>query len=214
MRLTYPEPPGRIRELAYKALNMEMLRHPHEEHHGLRHRSNAFGHVPDLHKVFLLSAKAVGEGKGLKAARHAGWYDIVVLSGMSHGIEVAEAEGNDPTAYVLRGASTDQQIALLTALVNRPDTDTAEVRVLKIPPIAAFAFWLHRKRAEDDRLMPVIASARQLEIGKEYRPKEFFASIRAIAKSLTSKSSGRLPARKRRSSSRAAGARPQVGQSA
>jgi hypothetical protein len=186
MTLIYPDPPSQIRELAYKALNMEMLRHPHEESpHGLRNRANAFGHVPDFQKVFLLAAAAIAEGKGLKSAKHVAWYDVVVLSGIGHGIEVAQREEGHTSTHVTRGADVDHQIAVLTSLAAQPPPEPIEVRVLRVPSIAAFSFWLCPKNRSEGRLVPVISSSAQLQSGKLYSPEEFFGAIRAIASRLT-----------------------------
>jgi hypothetical protein len=186
MRLTYPQPPPQIRELAYKALNMELLRHPHEEPTPpSRASANALGHVPELHKVFLLPATAIATRKGLKAAKHISWYDVVVLSGVSHGIEAAQKGKGVPAVYVTRGGDVDQQLATLTALTEAPGTGTVEVRVLRIPSIATFSFWLYAKNHKNNRLVPVISSASQLQAGKEYSPEEFFDAIREVAIRLT-----------------------------
>lgn len=186
MPLIYPDPPSQIRELAYKALNMEMLRHPHEESpHGLRNRANAFGHVPDFQKVFLLSAAAIAKGKGLKVAKHVAWYDVVVLSGIGHGIEVAQREEGQVSTHVTRGSDVDHQIAVLTSLAAQPVPESVEVRVLRVPSIAAFSFWLYPRNRNNSRLVPVIFSASELQSRKLYSPDEFFGAIRPIAVRLT-----------------------------
>jgi len=175
MRLIYPQPPAGIRDLAYRALNMETLRHPHPE--GSNAPANAAGHVPDLHKVFLLDLAAVGARKGLRAARHMSWYDVVVLSGIAHGIEIARAGKADGT-FVTRGEDVERQLAILTSLAARRGSPV-EIRILRIPWIANFTLWLHRGKS--DRLIPIITATSRLEAGREYSPAAFFAAIRDAA---------------------------------
>lgn len=175
MRLTYPKPPAGIRDLAYRALNMEMLRHPHPE--GSSISANAAGHVPDLHKVFFLDLAAIAARKGLSAARHMSWYDVVVLSGIAHGIEIVRG-GKTDGASVARGEDVDRQLAILTALAARRGAPV-EIRVLRIPWIANFTLWLHRGKS--DRLIPVITTTSRLEAGREYSPSAFFVAIRDAA---------------------------------
>ena len=182
MRLVYPKAPPRIRDLAYQALNMELLRHPHENaateqmSHG-----NASGHVPDLHKVFLLPVADVAKKKDLRAARLTGWYDVMVLSGISHGIEVALPRGSAAAVSITRGGEVDEQLAILTELANVKQRGQVEVRVLRIPWIAPFSYWLHGARHGSDRLIPVISSSVHLQRGRQYAPSEFFEAIREPA---------------------------------
>jgi hypothetical protein len=182
MRLIYPKPPPRIRDLAYQALNMELLRHPHENAGAEpRVHENATGHVPDLHKVFLLQAADVAKKKDLKAAKLTGWYDVMVLSGISHGIEVAQPRGSAAAVSIARGAEVDDQLAILTELANMKQPRQVEVRVLRIPWIAPFSYWLHGGRRGSDRLIPVISSSPRLQRGRQYAPSEFFKAIREPA---------------------------------
>jgi hypothetical protein len=178
MRLTYPKVPPRIRELAYIALNMELLRHPHAEQSLTSTSSNR--HVPSFHKIFLLPPAAVSRGRGLKAAKQVSWYDIVLLSGVSHGIEIAAAEKSS-AAYVTRGEDVDRQLAILTELSEKPGSRSVEVRVLRVPRTANFSFWLHQRGCRNDVLVPVNAVAPQLDQGKEYSPARFFEVIRDAA---------------------------------
>jgi hypothetical protein len=195
MHLTYSNPPAGIRELAYRALNMEILRHPHEGHpHGLRERSNAFGHIPDFQKVFLFTPKASAGGKNLSAAKQIAWYDVVVLSGISHGIEVAQRQDGHASTHVTRGADVDRQIAVLTALAHDGSSgDVAEVRVLRVPSIAIFSFWLYFRTRKRSRIVPVLSSATQLHSGKSYSPEEFLEAIRATAGRLISQAPRHSP---------------------
>jgi hypothetical protein len=198
MRFTYPKPPPRIRELAYQALNMELLRHPHHEQTPAKAAAPGHGHVPDLHKVFILPASAVAQGKDLRAAEQIGWHDVVVLSGVSHSIEVAQGRKRDSAVYVMRGSDVDSELATLTALLGSRKTGTFEVRVLRIPSIATFVFWLYAKDRRNDRLVPVISSASQLQLGREYSPSVFFRAVRATAVQLTARAEAQLiPAKKK-----------------
>jgi hypothetical protein len=104
---------------------------------------------------------------------------------VSHGIEVAQREGREAATYVVRGADVDHQIALLTALIREPGTEPLEVRVLRIPSIATFSFWLHAKSPKNDRLVPVISSAPKLQAGRVYPLEDFFNAIRETASHLT-----------------------------
>jgi hypothetical protein len=187
MRLNYPKTPPKIRELAYRALNFESLRHPHEERApSLTARSNAFSHVPDLHRIFSVTPIAIAAGKDLGAAKHTSWYDVVVLSGMSHGVEIAKPRGRDAGrgTYVHRGNTVDTQLAVLSTLASEPGAETFEVRVLRIPLIAPFSFWLKAKEDANDRIVPVVSTTSQLQVGKSYSPADFFNAIRAIARNL------------------------------
>src|SRR5690349_2505167 len=113
MRLVYPQPPPKIRSLAYRALNMELLRHPDENSPAKPIvLTNAAGHVPDLHKMFLLQALDVAKRRGLKAANPVGWYDIMVFSGISHGIEVMQPTRGAAAVYVTRTAEVNDQLAI------------------------------------------------------------------------------------------------------
>ena len=160
---------------------MELLRHPHGSSPPEAALTNAHGHVPDLHKVFLLPVQALARGKNLKAAKHVSWYDVVVLSGVSHGIEVARAERGETGAWVTRGADVDAQLSALTALEKSKQIDIVEVRVLKVPQIAPFSFWLHSRNNRGDRIIPIISSAPTLSAGAQYTPAKFINAIRDIS---------------------------------
>jgi hypothetical protein len=184
MRLTYPQPPPKILQLAYGAMNMEMLRHPHTEHSpSPTSNASASGHVPDLHKVFLLTPAQIAKRQFLRWAMHTSWYDVVVLSGVGHGIEVAlNAKG--PSRYVTRGSAIDQQLSILTALIGEPAKGVFEVRVLRIPQLVPFSFWLKAADDRASRLVPVVSHAPQLQAGTKYKAKEFFDALRKAASHL------------------------------
>ena len=196
MRLTYPQPPPKILQVAYGAMNMEMLRHPHaEQSPSPTSHSSASGHVPDLHKVFLLTPAQIVERQFLRAALHTSWYDVVVLSGVAHGIEVA-LNAKRPSSYVSRGSAIDHQLSILTALIREPGERAYEVRVLRIPLLVPFSFWL--KAADDrySRLVPVVSYTQQLQAGNQYKAKEFFDALgktasHLIATDLSSSAPGR-----------------------
>jgi hypothetical protein len=161
---------------------MEMLRHPHEgSAEGSTLNLREHSHLPDMHKLFVLPPSAIALGKNLRAAKHVSWYDITVLSGVSHGIEVSQR--NDGTSlYVTRGGDVDEQVILLNRLLlAKPQTKTAEVRVLRIPSIVAFSFWLHFKNSSTDLLVPVITNIPQLAMGNIYKVGEFLRAARQIA---------------------------------
>jgi hypothetical protein len=198
---------------------MEILRHPHDEHpHSPTARPNEFGHVPDLHQVFDLTLAAIAERQDLAAARHTSWYDVVVLSGVSHGVEVAlRQKSKDASTFVFRGSQVDNQLAILTSLTRESGEESFEVRVLRIPNVVPFSFWLKARSDRKDRIVPVVSSTSQLQVGRLYKPKEFFAAIRKTAAHLvairllptappgrtkTEKTSGKVRARKSRSGSR------------
>lgn len=185
MRLTYPQPPPEILQFAYRAMNMEMLRHPHTEHPpSLTSHASASGQVPDMHKVFLLTPAQIAKRQFLRGAVHTSWYDVVVLSGVGHGIEVAlNAKG--PSRYVTRGNAIDQQLSILTALIGEPAKGVFELRVLRIPQLVPFSFWLKATDDRNSRLVPVVSNAQQLQAGKPYKAKEFFDALRKTAAHLT-----------------------------
>lgn len=184
MRLTYPQAPPKMLQLAYEAMNMEMLRYPHTGHSpSLTSHSSASGHVPDLHKVFLLTPAQIAKRQFLRAAAHTSWYDVVVLSGVGHGIEVA-LNANRPSRYVTRGSAIDDQLSILTALTGDPANGTFEVRVLRIPQLVPFSFWLKAADDRNSRLVPVVSHAPQLQAGTKYKAKEFFDALRKTASHL------------------------------
>jgi hypothetical protein len=197
MRLTYPESPSAIRALAYRALNLELVRFPHPEQGSASPPHEATHHVPSFHKVFLLPLRAVSAAD-LRAAKHTSWYDIVVLSGIRVGIEVATAKGKTgPSTYVFRGPDIDRQIAILTALAGDPAEYAGEVRILRVPPVAPFSIWLHGRRKGQDRIVPVVATSRSLEIGKVYEPADFLDAIRDTAARLAGNRNTKAGPRKR-----------------
>lgn len=211
MRLTYPDAPSEIRDLAYRALNLELVRLPEPEQEGVAVMHEASDHVPNLHKVFLLPLRAAASGD-LRAAKHISWYDILVISGIRVGVEVAIGKGKTgPSSYVRRGPDIDRQIAILTALAKQPAEHSREVRILRVPPAAPFSFWLHGRRKGQDSIVPVIAIASSLEPGRAYEPESFLEAVGESAARLLDNprpKSGRRRPRAKRVRRKAGGKRP------
>jgi hypothetical protein len=182
MRLTYPNVASEIRELAYRALNLELVRLPHPEHGAATARHEASAHVPSFHKVFLLPVRVAARAIDLRRARHVSWYDILIVSGVAVAVEVtAGTEKTVPCMYVLRGLQIDSQIAILTALAHDSADQAGEVRILRIPPIAPLNIWLHGRRKSEDRIIPVVITSNTLKVGNAYEPGAFLDAIRATA---------------------------------
>lgn len=181
MRLIYPDAPSDIRELAYRALNLELIRIEHPEHAAAAlHEASV--HVPSLHKVFLLPLRIATRAVDLRRARHVSWYDILIVSGVAIAVEVAAGKDKTgPSTYVLRGLQIDRQITILTALAHDSADQAAEVRILRIPSVAPLNIWLHGRHKSEDRIIPVVITSDALRLGNAYKPEAFLDAIRARA---------------------------------
>lgn len=131
------------------------------------------------HPVYLLTLDDLTEGRGLDAARPAGWRYLVHRDGRFIAAAELPPGGTATDLVVNEGPFVAATAAAIEAAERLPEVDAAdfEARLLKIPALYTVALWLRSPDGADDLVVPVGDAHPALESGRAYRADAFVEAL-------------------------------------
>lgn len=146
-------------------------------------------------RVFNASLEDAARGDVLSRARFTGWRSLICTRSLYEGVSTPEplaladvatgpGRGEVRFSHFTQGPHVEEGVRQLVELAEREDLRRSnyELCSLEIVGLGIFCIWLRDDGYQEDLLLPVGPSSRELESGRIYRKEEFLDIVRRKAR--------------------------------
>lgn len=125
-------------------------------------------HASETMDVYVIDIEPLARGRGLSAARHAGWQNVVLdPNGDAYTLHASTAKPKK-IAALSRSAGVRERLAAIHNATRLLAPRNYDVRILDIPSVYVFAIWLKATRNALDVVIPLHSAPAAIELGRHY----------------------------------------------